>query len=305
MSTPRQIVTVLGPIAPDDLGVTDTHDHLFLDTPALPDETLDDFDRAVAELDDGRASGLQAMVELTPIGLGRRPDLLRDASQATGVTIVAATGYHRDAHYAAGHWVLKASVDALTERVVADLRDGMQDGIRAGVIKGGASHEMMSAAEERRLRAVAVAAGETGAPVFVHTEAGTFGPEIVDLLLGQGMAADRITLAHLDRNPAVALHVDMCARGVNLVYDTIGRTKYGPDSERMDLIEAVVGAGYAGQLMLGLDLGRRSYFRSYGGEPGMRHLMASFVPALRERIGDAQVDAMLVANPARILAMSE
>jgi 5-phospho-D-xylono-1,4-lactonase len=303
MSEPPQIVTVLGPIAPGDLGVTDAHDHLFLDTPALPDDTLADFDRAVAELDQGRASGLQAMVELTPIGLGRRPDLLVRASRATGVAIVAATGFHRDAHYAAGHWVLDASVETLTERVVADLRDGMQDGIRAGVIKGGASHELISPAEERRLLAVAAAAVETGAPVFVHTEAGTYGPEIVDLLVGEGVAADRITLAHLDRNPDFALHVEMCVRGVNLVYDTIGRTKYAPDSERIDLIAAVVRAGYGGQLMLGLDLGRRGYFRSYGGGPGLRHLMASFAPALRERVGDAAVDSMLIDNPARILAM--
>jgi predicted metal-dependent phosphotriesterase family hydrolase len=302
MSEPRQIMTVLGPIAPDELGPTDAHEHLFLQTPALPDDTLDNFDRAVAELNEGRASGLRAVVELTPIGLGGRPDLLRDASQATGVTIIAATGFHRDAHYAVGHWVLDAPVETLTERVVAELRDGMQAGIRAGVIKAGASHEGMSAAEERRLRAVAAAAVKTGAPVFVHTEAGTFGPEIIDLLLGDGMAADRITLAHLDRNPQIALHVEMCARGVNLVYDTIGRAKYGPDTARIDLIADMVDAGFGDRLMLGLDLGRRSYFRSYGGGPGMRHLMASFVPALRERIGDAAVDAMLVANPARILA---
>jgi predicted metal-dependent phosphotriesterase family hydrolase len=303
MSETRQIMTVLGPLAPDELGPTDAHEHLFMQTPALPDDTLADFGRAVAELEEAKASGLRAVVELTPIGLGRRPDLLVDASQATGVAIVAATGFHRDAHYATGHWVFDTSIESLAARVVADLREGMQDGIRAGVIKGGASFESMSSAEERRLRAVAAAAVETGAPVFVHTEAGTYAPEIVNLLLGEGVAADRVTLAHLDRNPDIDLHVEMCARGVNLVYDTIGRHKYAPDSARVELIEAVVGAGYGGQLMLGLDLGRRSYFRSYGGEPGLRHLLASFVPALRERVGDDAVDAMLVANPARILAM--
>jgi len=55
--------------------------------------------------------------------------------------------------------------------------------------------------------------------------------------------------------------------------------------------------------MLGLDLGRRAYHRSYGGDPGLRHLMSSFVPALRKRVGEAAVHAMLVDNPARILAM--
>jgi predicted metal-dependent phosphotriesterase family hydrolase len=297
------IITVLGPISPDVLGPTDAHDHLFMQTPALPDDTLADFGRAVDELEEARVSGLRAVVELTPIGLGRRPDRLREAARATGMVIVAATGFHRDVHYAAGHWVLGATVDTLTERVVADLRDGMESGIRAGVIKGGASLDGISPAEERRLRAAAAAAIDTGAPVIVHTEAGTFGREIIDLLVGNGLPADRITLAHLDRQLDARVHLAVLERGVNLVYDTIGREKYAPDSARVHLIEAVVAAGFGDRLMLGLDLGRRSYFRSYGGGPGLRHLMAGFVPALRERVGDAAVDAMLIDNPARILAM--
>ena len=56
--------------------------------------------------------------------------------------------------------------------------------------------------------------------------------------------------------------------------------------------------------MLGLDLGVRDYFRSYGGGPGMRTLMTTFVPRLRRRIGDEPTDAILVANPARAFAIA-
>src|SRR5215471_15901367 len=100
----RHVMTVTGPIDPADLGPTDAHEHMFLRTPAQPDDTMDDFDRAVSELEAGEANGLAAIVDLTPIGLGRQPELLREASFRTGVTIVAATGYHRDAHYAEGDW---------------------------------------------------------------------------------------------------------------------------------------------------------------------------------------------------------
>src|SRR5215212_7016489 len=259
-------MTVTGPIEPSELGPTDAHEHLFMHTPVLPDDALADLDRGIAELEEGKASGLRAIVDLTPIGLGRRPDLLAEASRVTGVAIVAASGYHRDAHYAAGDWVFDASVEELTERVVTDLSVGMdRTAIRAGVIKGGASLDGASAAETRRLRAVGRAAVATGAPVIVHTEAGTFGDGIVDLLATERLAADRITLAHLDRRLEPAVHLALLERGVNLVYDTIGRDKYAPDSERVALVAAVVDAGYAGRLMLGLDMGRRSYHRSYGG----------------------------------------
>ena len=69
----------------------------------------------------------------------------------------------------------------------------------------------------------------------------------------------------------------------------MGRTKYRPDSELLELIERMVQAGHLDRLMLGQDIGRRSMLRAYGGGPGMRYLMETFVPRLRRRIGDEGV----------------
>jgi phosphotriesterase-related protein len=310
MSSGR-IVTVTGPIDPLELGPTDAHEHLFLETPAQPGEGFSAISRAEVEVEEAAATGLRAIVELTPIGLGRRADLLRQVSEATGVQIVAASGFHRDAHYEPGHWVLEATVDELAQRVVAELRDGIDDdgqdeghGVRAGVMKGGASHDQITDAEDRRLRAIARASAMTGAPMIVHTEAATCGQQIVDLLLGEGAAVDRITLAHMDRDMDADLHTELIGRGVSLVYDTIGRDKYASDDERIDFIERMVGLGHGGSLMLGLDLGRRDYHRAWGGGPGLRHLLADFVPRLRQRIGQEAVDRLLVGNPRRVLAWS-
>jgi len=98
--------------------------------------------------------------------------------------------------------------------------------------------------------------------------------------------------------------VRTASRGVTLEYDTIGRTKYHPDSVVLDLIEAVVKAGHLERIMLGLDLGARDYLRAYDGGPGMRYLMATFVPRLRRRLGEDAVDQILVANPARLYAIA-
>ena len=139
---------------------------------------------------------------------------------------------------------------------------------------------------------------------MVHAEIGTCGHEIVDVLLGAGATPDRIVLAHLDRNPDPELHAEIAARGMSLVYDTIGRIKYRPDSELLGLIQAMVEAGHGARLMLGLDLGLRDYYRAYGGGPGLRMLMTSFVPRLRRRIGDDAMEAILRANPARVYAIA-
>jgi phosphotriesterase-related protein len=309
------VVSVSGPRPVDVLGVVDAHDHLFVDSPGLPGQAFTDTDKAIQEARDGQSTGIGTIVEMTPIGMGRRPDGLRAVADATGLTVIAASGYHRDAHYPAGHWVHDATVETLADRIVTDLTRGMHpadwndpslplDEARAGAIKGGASYHRITRSEHKRLEAIGGASAATGAAALVHTEIGTAGHDVVDLLEASGATADRIALAHLDRNPDWELHAEIAARGVTLEYDTIGRTKYHPDSVVLDLIEAVVAAGHLDRIVLGLDLGTRDYLRAYDGGPGLRYLMTAFVPRLRRRLGDAAVERILVANPARLYAIA-
>jgi phosphotriesterase-related protein len=308
------VMTVSGRRIAATLGVVDAHDHLFLDSPALAGQAIDDIDRVTDEVHEARATGISCIVEMTPIGLGRNPAAMRRVADATDVAVIAATGYHRDAHYPAGHWVHAATVETLADRIVTDLQRGMHpadwidpslalDPARAGAIKGGASYHRITHGEQRRLEAIAGAAAATGAAVLVHSEVGTAGHDIVDLLEAGGVRPDRVALAHLDRNPDAEIHAELAARGVTLEYDTIGRAKYHPDSVVLDLIEAVAAAGHLGRIVLGLDLGMRTYFRSFDGGPGLRYLMTTFVPRLRRRMGNEAVDRMLISNPARLYAI--
>jgi predicted metal-dependent phosphotriesterase family hydrolase len=239
---------------------------------------------------------------------------MRAVASSTGVHIVAATGYHRDAHYPAGHWVREASVELLAQRIVADLKEGMHpddwmsdaplDPALAGVIKAGASYQHISRLEEHRLVAAAMGHRETGAAILVHTEIGTCAHQIIDLLAREGVRPERVILAHLDRNPDLDLHVEVAERGVTLEYDTPGRIKYRPDSQLLDLIGGMVEAGHGGRVLLGLDLGQRDYFRAYGGGPGLAYLMETFVPRLRKRIGAPAAEMILVGNAARAFAFA-
>jgi len=62
------IRTVLGDIKPSELGRTNVHEHLLMRSPLLRGDELGDVERSAAEAIEMRNAGMDALVELTPIG---------------------------------------------------------------------------------------------------------------------------------------------------------------------------------------------------------------------------------------------
>ena len=300
--SPR-VRTVLGDIAPEDLGATDYHEHLFQVSPLLPGDDLDDEAASGQEAALLQRSGAGAMVEATPTGLGRRPEAVARVSAGTGLRIVHVTGAHREAHYSPGDPLLDESVDALVDRFSGDLFSGM-DGtpVRAGAVKAGAGYWSFTGFERRVLTAVGQVAARTGAPVMVHLEHGSAAHEALDLLAAEGCPADRVALPHVDRNPDPALHAELAARGAYLGYDGAARHQRWPDSVLVDCLAATVEGGAGERVLLGGDVARRTRYASYGGMPGLAYLFDRFVPRVRSAVGSAALASVLVDNPARWLS---
>ena len=164
----RRAQTVLGPLEPEGLGVTLTHEHvLFEQRPKLPGPEpepvtaralsgrrvamdmlgslrrepsavrdnwrVDDVDLASREVLEFKAAGGGAIVEVSTRGLGRDPAGLREVSARTGVPIVAACGYYT------GHFhppsMAERSVSDVAAELIREITHGIGDtGVRAGVI---------------------------------------------------------------------------------------------------------------------------------------------------------------------------
>jgi phosphotriesterase-related protein len=295
--------TVLGPVPAEQLGLTLSHEHL-LGRPLLddadPDLVLDDIAAAASELARFHEAGGGTVVEVTPVDYGRDLQGLAELSRQTGVHIIAATGHHKDRWSAP--FTTHAEEDELVARFTGELREGV-DGVRAGVIKVGGSRDRLTAGEQRAFRAAARAQLATGAPITTHTEHGQLALEQVDLLLACGAHPERVVIGHLDLEPDVEYHESVLRAGVYVGYDQVGKAKYGPDEARAAGLAELVRRGYSHRLLVSGDLARRSYWHAYSGEPGLDYIPRKFADLLvRAGLSAAQVEELLVANPARVFA---
>lgn len=298
--------TVSGDVDPADLGRVDYHEHLFQVSPLLPGDDLDDESASGEEARLLRESGFEAMVDATPLGLGRRPEAIRRISSTTGLRVVMTTGVHRREHYAPAHPLLEAGADELAAAFVQDLTVAATEfgethagvGVRAGVLKAGIGYWRVDAAARRTIEAIGAAHRETGAPVMVHLEHGTAAFEVLDALAAVGVAADRVALAHIDRNPDPGLHAELAAAGAYLGYDGAARARDWPDSVLLGCLVATAEAGGGDRILLGGDVARRTRYQAYGGMPGLRYLGERFVPRLVDQGGAELADSVLRRNPA-------
>lgn len=315
------IRTLTGDIAPETLGVTYSHDHLFCVPPLWKEKKIDDFmiddlESSIKDVELFTAAGGQAVYDATAIDYGRDPVALKAISERTGIRIIATAGFNKAIMWpgqmagAGGTfqaWIDSHSRAEIRDHVVHELTVGM-DGtdLKGGVAKFGTGYNTMSEAEDKVMRAVLDAHKETGSPLHSHTELGTLVLEQLAIVKEEGVDPTRLTIAHVDRNPDHWLHRKAAETGVFLCFDGISRIKYHPESVLIDCILSLIKHGHEDQIVVGGDIARRTMYRNYGeGGLGLGYILESWVPRFVEQAGEAGYDGpalfekFFIANPRR------
>jgi len=274
-------------------------------------------DRAVAasELAAFREDGGGLLVDQSVIGLARDPEGQFEASQASGVPVVAATGTYTAPFVPAE--LHDASVDRLAALFIDEIRTGM-DGtaIRAGLIGEIGCSWPLEDIERRALKAAARAQAATGAAISVHPgrHRSACG-EILDILDAAGADLSRVILCHMDRtHPDGEGIAPLLDRGAVVELDFFGieqshywmdGTELPTDLQRLKLIHGFVEQGHGEQIVISQDICTKTRMKRWGGH-GYGHILRN-VPALMRRLGfdENLVNALLGATPLRLLTLEE
>jgi len=312
------VQTVLGPVDPSTLGFILPHEHTAIALWHIQDrwdywELTQDEPVITAELVRYRDAGGTAIVDLTLPGVGRDPAWLVRLARATGLHLVMACGWYREAYYPAETLVDRRSVDDLADELVREAEKGIAvEGLDAPVKPGiigeiGTDKPWLSAREERVHRAVARASRRTGLAISTHAVMSPVGLAQLEVFEAEGADPSRVVIGHADSYPVLDHYLEIIRRGASIEFDFLGMT-FTPQERHgepriIDLLIELLARGHADRVLLSQDVCHNQQLHHYEGN-GYTYLQETFLPRLRARgVSAAEIDQLTTANPRRILTI--
>jgi phosphotriesterase-related protein len=305
-----RVMTVRGPIPPEEMGPTLPHEHVLVDFVGAKAASRDRYDAdevyrlALPHLRRVREQGIRTLVDCTPAYLGRDPALLRRLSEASGLNILTPTGY-----YGAGRGKFlpdharAESADELASRWLREWREGIDGtGIRPGFIKLGADAGPLPEVHRKLVRAAARTHLASGLTIAAHSGDGVAALEALEILRTQGLDGSAFIWVHANAEADRRLHARAAEAGAWVEFDGIGPKEVG---RHVDLVRSMKEAGQLGRVLLSHDAGWYHVGEPGGGEYRPHDtLMADFVPAMRTAgLSEAEVRRLTADNPRAAFAV--
>jgi phosphotriesterase-related protein len=321
--TSLTVNTVRGAIDASDLGVTLMHEHVFIMSTEImenyPEGWGDGARReadAIVRLNELKARGVDTIVDLTVIGLGRYIPRIARIAAATELNIVVATGLYTyndvpmHFHYV-GPGAVLGGPEIMTEMFVRDIEQGIADtGVKAAILKCATDEPGVTPGVERVLRAVAQAHRQTGVPISTHTHAASRrGLEQQAIFAQEGVDPSRVVIGHSGDTTDIAYLEELIARGSYIGMDRFGVDAFLSTEDRVATVATMCERGHADRMVLSHDAS--CYFDALPEAtlpialPNWHylHIHNDVIPALRARgVTDEQLSTMLVDNPRRIFS---
>lgn len=253
-----KVMTVQGPVSPQELGVTMAHEHLLADLSCWFQEPkgasskariyepvrldnlwwikqnlfsnkdnllLTDVRESTREVMEFKRFGGNSIVDVNNIGIGRDPISLRNISMETGLNIIMGSGYYTSISHPTD--LSRKTEDEIAAEIIRDIEVGVgETGIPAGIIgEIGLSDIVQSPDEEKVLRAAIAAQKATGAPLTIHPSFKQRQCErIIEVLDEEGADFKRTILSHTELffDESLEYTYMLAETGLYMDYDTFG-----------------------------------------------------------------------------------
>jgi phosphotriesterase-related protein len=313
------VQTVRGPIDSSQLGRVLVHEHIFTMHTEYTQNYRPDFCEhesiatAVARLNELKAAGIDTIIDLTVLGLGRYVPRIEMVAAQTELNIIVATGVYtfdelpmplRGFGAAMG---LDDDTDPMPDLFVGDLTRGIAHtkGVRAGELKCAIDAPGLTPGVERVLRACGKANLRTGVPITVHTSAQhETGLVAQRVLADEGVDLRDVIIGHCGDSTDLDYLRRLADRGSILGMDRFGMDGLLPFEARVATIVKMIELGYLDSLTVSHDCFCWTDAMSLEAVAALKlsyvHISHQVLPALRKAgVTERQIDAMLIDNPRR------
>lgn len=319
-----QVETVRGPVSVDKLGATLMHEHIFILSPELQENYPNEFwdeetqvGRACQLLRELKSHGINSLVDLTVLGLGRDIRLIRKLSDRLDFdfNIIVATGYYTykdispyfHMHGPGRRVDVPEPLDAMFLR---DINQGIAGTtVKAAMIKIATDQYGFTPDLERVFAAAARVHIQTGVPITTHTSAKVKGGLDQQAFLKQhGVDLSTVVIGHCGDSNDVDYLKAVMDQGSIIGMDRFGIDTYNSPENRINTVATMCKLGYADRMILSHD----AAVFSVNTEPHVRakvfpnwrytYVSDTVIPALKESgVSEAQIDQMMVENAKRAL----
>lgn len=319
------VQTFRGPVAPDRLGTTLVHEHVFVGSTELdvnhPHPEWDESaasDRAARQLAELYRLGVRTVVDLTVLGLGRNVGRVVRVAQRVPVHLIASTGYYTSnvlpSFFAThGPGRLVGGPDPLVEFFVGDIEVGISGtGVRAAMLKVVTDADGITEDVARVMAAAAVAHQQTGVPITTHSR-----PDLrnglaqQEFLRARGVAPERVVIGHSGDTEDLAYLRELMDNGSTIGMDRFGMEHVLPDERRVAVVLALLRLGYADRMVLSHDAASfsrvtpPSWRAACAPHWHYENIPRRILPMLRAGgATETDIEQMTVRNPARLLTPS-
>jgi phosphotriesterase-related protein len=326
------VETIKGTVDDGSLGQVLMHEHVFI----LSLEAEQDYpgqvfwneeekiQLAIGKLQRLKEAGVDTIVDLTVLNMGRYLPRLARINDAVDLNIVVASGlYTYDAlpHFLQfrGPGMPIGGPDPMVEMFTKDVQEGIgETGIKAGIFKCATDVQGVTPGVERVLRAVAQAHRNTGAPISTHTHAESErGTDQQNIFAEEGVDLSRVIIGHSGDSTDLDYLKRVADRGSYLGMDRFGMdvAPYSDFDTRVGVVADLCAAGYADQMVLSHDsicwtdwlpseLSQGTPFDMPNWH--LNHISEDVLPALQKRgVTDDQIKTMMVDNPKKILGVEK